>query len=276
MDTRSPTVVAAALAIASLDATPAHACSRVIAPALLTGLTAPADGATGVPLNARVLFATDGGFNGSEPIAAVIRQGAEVLDDVAFELTSAGILVSSGSLAPDTGYTVEVTVPGINDGSGGELTPQVVGVTLTTGSSNDGQAPAPADLSVETTANDGNPIWGYFDSCGPIPASTSVEVSATASDDDVAFFELVRVADDGSRVVVDAAANAPLTDVVISGDAARYEVVVVDFAGNETSQELDVPSTGGCAAFAPSDAGVVALSLLGLLRRRRHVTAPRR
>jgi hypothetical protein len=245
----------------------------------------PDDGATGVPINTRVVVLYERAF-GMLPLTVVLRapDGAEVTataERVALDFLEVQVVTPTTPLAADTRYQVidrlALDTTCYFEECVGE--PQVI-ATFTTGTASDTTAPTVATASVTTehivyeetscgggasvrhrTALDGvsddsaGVLYHYYDAAGarvagPLPLVTVGHDCEEAASDS---FDLPLVTDTYTVRAVDLAGNEEPTGHRLTGRPCS------DFADDDS---------GGCSA-GPGAAGLLAaLAGLGLRRRR--------
>ncbi len=264
--------------LVTLISGPARPCSQT--PPSLHGAISPADGATAVPLNGRIVITTfvppdsfEARLFAPDDEEGVSLPARVQPHHVVFELTDA--------VLPNTEYLVVFTTFDPDSEFMDEREP----LSFTTGDAIDDEAPLLiSEPVVESEYRPASPL-GALDSCGG-GESQSWSVTVTppdASDDvEVAGYRLLRVEGDSSveLMVTLRYEGAQLYDSRGEGGSQRYVVEAFDLAGNTVrSSDVEialVPFVGGCSATGVGDgrAPVFALALLGTLalalgRRRR-------
>lgn len=258
---RNPVLVPVALSTAALlAAAPARPCSLAFG---LSGVSAPAADAVGVPTNAELVLDSSGG---EFPVTATIQQGdgAPVNLDVSFDGNL--VIVGLGELLPSTTYTVAATA----EANFSELEP----ITFTTGTADDTSAPSFDGEATATVEHESPDLFGAESSCGPGSANNLITIAVPPVNDDVgvAAFRLFRLLDNGTRQlrrgVLAEFAGDRIFDFEPEPGQYRYAVVAVDFAGNESEPAevlVDVSGFGCSATSRTSSPGLAALfGLLGL------------
>lgn len=259
-------LLASVFTVVTLAAGPARPCSPAMPS--LHGSISPADGATGVPLNGRIIIATslpprsfEARLFGPDDDEGVPLPGRAEARHVSFALADI--------VEPDTQYVVVFTTLGDE----AEFTDEREPLSFTTGGASDDESPELVEEPTITAEYRAAAPLGPIDSCGGGQTeSWSVRVTPPGASDDVAVagFRLLRR--DGAGVVerslAVAGSGALLFDSPTEGGTHVYVVEAFDLAGNTVrSTDVDIsltPFVGGCSATGVRghETPTLALSLL--------------
>lgn len=259
-------LIAFVFTVVTLASGPARPCSPAMPS--LHGPISPADGATGVPLNGRIVIATslpppsfEARLFGPGDDEGVPLPGRAEARHVSFELADI--------VEPDTEYLVVFSTLGDE----AELTGEREPLSFTTAGAVDDESPELVDDPTITAEYRAAAPLGPIDSCGGgVAESWSVRVTPPSASDDVevAGFRLLRREGAGvvERSLAVAGSQALLFDSHTEGGTYVYVVEAFDLAGNTVrSVDVDIslhPFVGGCSATGISSqkTPTVTLSLL--------------
>jgi hypothetical protein len=277
----SPAFLVFSMIAVALEAPRAVACSPdVLLSRELTGRTLPSTGATGVPTNARLFFASTDGLTAG--VNATLRRGSNEPVAVTVEAVAGGFVLHGFVLEPDSAYSATIDLAVSEDADDPLPDDALLSAILdfTTGSAADTTAPTwqgDADVAVQHFPGDG-PLSQLFPSmCGREPTFDEHTITPPAPSEAVAAVELSLVLPDGNRQFLDSGPpGEPLFHNTYDAGVVSYELVAVDIAGNRTEAlAFEAPGVSGCSAVGSGDHGTQLAMLGGLLlvRRRRSVAA---